>query len=59
MTDAIRKFWNRDALLLVMELRCRIPIGRQHKWSSEVIDRCCRDEINPALGRQACGSVDG
>lgn len=47
---AIRKPWNRDGLLLVMNLYCRIPFGRQHSRASEVI------ELANALGRTP-GSV--
>lgn len=50
MNDAIRKPWNRDELLLVMNLYCRIPFGRQHSRASEVI------ELARALGRTP-GSV--
>jgi putative restriction endonuclease len=50
MTDTIRKPWSRDELLLVMNLYCRIPFGRQHSRASEVI------ELANALGRTP-GSV--
>lgn len=50
MSDAIRKPWKRDELLLVMNLYCRIPFGRQHSRASEVI------ELANALGRTS-GSV--
>lgn len=45
-----RKSWNRDELLLVMNLYCRIPFGRQHSRAPEVIG------LANALGRTA-GSV--
>lgn len=35
---ATRKPWQRDELMLVMNLYCRIPFGRQHSRSAEVID---------------------
>jgi putative restriction endonuclease len=38
MPTAVRKPWNRDELLLVMNLYCRIPFGRQHSRASEVIE---------------------
>lgn len=50
MNDTIRKPWNRDELLLVMNLYCRIPFGRQHSRAPEVI------ELAIALGRTP-GSV--
>ena len=50
MTDNIRKPWTRDELLLVMNLYCRIPFGRQHSKASEVV------ELANALGRTP-GSV--
>ena len=46
----IRNPWKRDELLLVMNLYCRIPFGRQHSQASEVI------ELARALGRTP-GSV--
>jgi predicted restriction endonuclease len=42
--------WNRNELLLVMNLYCRIPFGRQHSRALEVI------ELATALGRTP-GSV--
>lgn len=45
MSDTIRKPWNRGELLLVMNLYCRIPFGRQHSRAPEVI------ELAIALGR--------
>jgi len=50
MSDTIRKPWNRGELLLVMNLYCRIPFGRQHSRAPEVI------ELAIALGRTP-GSV--
>lgn len=38
MTDVTRKPWNRDELLLVMNLYCRIPFGRQHSRAPEIIE---------------------
>jgi predicted restriction endonuclease len=45
-----RKSWDREELLLVMNLYCRIPFGRQHSRAAEVI------ELAQALGRSP-GSV--
>jgi len=45
-----RKPWTRDELVLVMNLYCRIPFGRQHSRAPEVID------LAQALGRTP-GSV--
>lgn len=50
MSDTIRKPWNRGELLLVMNLYCRIPFGRQHSRAPEVI------ELAMVLGRTP-GSV--
>lgn len=50
MTTSKRKFWNHDELLLVMNLYCRIPFGRQHSRAPEVI------ELANVLGRTP-GSV--
>jgi len=50
MSDTIRKPWNRGELLLVMNLYCRIPFGRQHSRAPEVI------ELAIVLGRTP-GSV--
>ena len=40
-----RKPWNREELVLVMNLYCRIPFGRQHSRAPEVI------ELAQVLGR--------
>ncbi len=45
MNDTTRKLWNRNELLLVINLYCRIPFGRQHSRAPEVI------ELAVALGR--------
>lgn len=46
----IRKNWDRTELLLVMNLYCRIPFGRQHSQAPEIID------LAKSLGRTP-GSV--
>lgn len=50
MTKAKGKRWNRDELLLAMNLYCRLPFGRQHSGAVEVI------ELAKAL-RRTPGSV--
>ncbi|MCX7000034.1 MAG: HNH endonuclease [Candidatus Sumerlaeota bacterium] len=50
MSSKISKSWSRDNLILAMNLYCRIPFGRQHSRSPEVI------ELARALGRTP-GSV--
>lgn len=50
MSSIQRKPWNRDELLMVMNLYCRIPFGRQHSRAPEVI------ELANVLGRSP-GSV--
>jgi len=50
MSLKISKSWNRDELILVMNLYCCIPFGRQHSRAPEVID------LAHALGRTP-GSV--